>query len=152
MVTASTLLIVLVVSYLNAIVGMVGVPLRVREGMRLWADDEGYYRPIHLGYQGFWRSFYINLGFAATSFAIAAVCARGDSQYSGREPIFVIGLVNFLAGYVVACLIPSDFRQVLTPFQGRFWRVALVGLACVSLYAASGIVIGLYVAALPPPQ
>ena len=120
--------------------------------MRLWANDEGYYLPRHLGHLGFYRGLFINLGFAATSFALAAVFLPGESAFCGREAVFGIGLANFIWGIVIACVIPSDFDEVLVLFQGKFRRVALVGLATILVYLGSGIVIGQYVAMLADPK
>lgn len=148
MVTGWTLLIVLVVAYGNALVAMVGVPTRVREGMRLWADDKGYYRPRHLGYLGFYRGLFINLAFAGTSFALAATVLPGDSLFCGREAILGIAAINFCWCFLVACIIPSDFQEVLSAFKGKFWRVLAVGICALLIYAITGLLIGQYAASL----
>jgi len=148
MVTGWTLLIVFSVAYGNALVSMIGVRMREREGMRLWANDEGYYLPRHLGHMGFYRGWYINLGFAGTSFALAAIFLPGDSTFCGREAVFSIALLNFLWGIVVACVIPSDFHEVLVPVQGKARRVGLVGLLTFVVYFLSGWIISQYVLSL----
>ena len=148
MVTGWTILIVFAVAFGNAWVAMIGVRIRMREGMRLYANDQGYYLPPHFGHMGFYRGFYINLGFAGTSFALAAACLQGDSSFCGREPIIVIAVLNFLWSIVVACMIPSDFDEVLSLFRGKFWRVFWVGLVTGGCYFGSGIVIGNYVSSL----
>ncbi len=148
MVTVWTLLIVFAVAYGNALVSLIGVRMRERQGMRLWANDEGYYLPRHLGHMGFYRGLYINLGFAGTSFALAAIFLPGDSSFFGREFIFVIALVNFIWGIIVGCVIPSDFDEVLVFFAGKSRRVALIGLIAVALYVASEMVIAHFVGAL----
>src|SRR4051812_35210815 len=117
MVTGWTLFIVFVVAYGNALVGMIGVRTRMREGMRLWANDRGYYVPRHLGHLGFWRGLLINLAFAGTSFSVGALVLKGDSSYCGRETIVAVGVANFIWSCLAACLIPSDFEQVVVPFD-----------------------------------
>jgi hypothetical protein len=149
MITIWTLIIMLVVAFANAYVAIIGVRRRVREGMRLWADDEGYYIPGYLGHMGFYRGFFINIGFAGTSLGVAGISLPGDSSVLGREAIIVLSVVNFIYGAVVACIIPADFEQVLRPFQGRFWRVALSGIAGFVIYGLTGGLLCWYAANLP---
>jgi hypothetical protein len=145
MVTGWTLFIVLIVAYGNALVAMVGVRTRVREGMRLWANDQGYYQPRHFGYPGFYRGLFINTAFAGTSFALAAVCLPGDSTFCGREAILGGAAINFGWGFAVACVIPSSFDEVITILDGMFWRVFVAGILSLGLYVCSGLAIGQYV-------
>src|SRR5262249_21598260 len=147
MVTGWTLFIVFAVAYGNALVALVGVPTRVREGMRLWADDEGYYRPRHLGYLGFYRGLFINLAFAGTSFALTTAVLPGEATLS-REPILGIAAINFGWSFFVACVIPSDFQEVLSLFEGKFWRVLAVGVGSLVVYILTGFLIGQYAASL----
>src|SRR5262249_24463663 len=145
MITGWTLFIVFVVAFGNAWVALIGVPFRIRKGMRVRASDDGRYLPPHFAFAGFYRGLCINLNFAGSSFALTAVCLVGDSKSYGREAIVGIGLLNFLCSIVVGCLVPADFEKVLVPFRGAFWRVAVVGGAALALFLVSGFVIGDYV-------
>ncbi len=147
MVTGWTLLIVFIAAYGNALVALIGVRTRVRQGMRLWANDKGYYRPRHLGYLGFYRGLFINLAFAGTSFALTAVVLPGQSDFN-KERILGIAAINFVWSLIVACLIPADFQELLHLFKGKFWRVLAVGVFALLIYVITGFSIGQYVASL----
>jgi hypothetical protein len=151
MITGWTPLIVFAVAFGNAWVALIGVRFRVREGMRLWANDAGYFLPVHFRFAGFYRGLLINLNFAGASFALADVCLPGESTFRGREAIFGAALLNFLSSIVVACLVPSDFETVLVLGRGLFWRVVGVGLAVLAIYIVSGALIGSFASSLVAP-
>jgi hypothetical protein len=127
-ITIWTLIIMLVVAYANAFVGVIGVRFKLSDEMRLYANDAGLYLPKHLIYPGFYRGLFINIGFAATSLCVATVCLPGNPTLLGREAIAVFGFLNLGGGFLTACLVSASFEDQLRLWTPKFWR---------SLYAES---------------
>lgn len=151
MVTFWTLIILLIVAYLNGLASVVGVRFKLTKKKRLWQNDKGFYLPIHLALPGFYRGLFINVGFAATSLCVATLALPGDSAFSGEEPLVVLAFINLLGSFVTACCVSASLEEELECCKGKFWAVLWTGIAVGVVYFVTGVLLVMYVNAIKLP-
>lgn len=142
--TAVTFLILVGFSYGNAYVGLIGVRQRIRGGMRLRANDAGYYVPRHWGLEGFFRSLYINLAFTAATTALFTQVLPGESYPNGRILLLFRTFVNLMVAFAVALVVPSEFERVFHQERWRVRRVVIVGSLVLSVYSLTAVFVAAY--------
>ena len=147
--TATIFSVLLTFAYLNAYAAIIGVQQRIRGGMRLYANDAGFYIPRHWGVEGFYRGLYINLLFGASSTALTALIVPGEPFRSAKALALLVAIVNLALSFVVACTIPSEFRILVYEERRRLVRTAAGGIVVGAVYGATAILVGRYMGSLP---